>query len=378
MNNENKSKNEPKKNIPGGFLIFILAAILIMLTVQNLNHEKTAKVAFSHQVEHLANLDLLQKDENRKIALNDNLVTFSGKFRDRKTDEAAARYKYLELLSHNHELIADKARLAGEISLLKQNVKESADWFLHLSGLPIPRSGYKVIDPVYNSADAENEIVIRKLSEKDVTSLADLNQRFATETPSLFGKDLVTLIQGFRSPALGIGNETIKQQLKTLEQTVADSAGLSLEEQKSVQKNALAELALIVDELNQDNQNMRLLALRSVRNYKAELAQYTAVSDELETNEAQLDKARQAVSQAIWFFNNQELSTRALEKQDPEAFNHWFASAKQEWENFSYNKAAAFKAPDQPRNTVLEKNLPERNWMSACSKFFPPLWLIMG
>ena len=207
MNNENKPKNEPKKSIPGGFLIFILAAILIMLTVQNLNHEKTAKVAFSHQVEHLSNLDLLQKDENRKIALNDNLVTFSGKFKDRKTDEAAARYKYLELLNRNHELVADQARLGAELSLLKQNVKESADWFLHLSGLPIPRSGYKVVDPVYNTGDSENEIVIRKLSEKDVTSLADLNQRFGSESPSTFGKDLLTLIQGFRSPALGIGNE---------------------------------------------------------------------------------------------------------------------------------------------------------------------------
>ena len=380
MSNENKSKNEPKKSLPGGFLIFLLAAILIMLTVQNLNHEKTAKVAFSHQVEHLSNLDLLQKEENRKIALNDNLVTFSGKFKDRQTDDARARYKYLELLGRNHELTADQARLSGELALLKQNVKESADWFLHLSGLPIPRGGYKVVDPVYNTGDMENEVVIRKLSEKDVVSLADLIQRLGKEAPSTFGKDLLTLIQGFRSPALGIGNEAMKQQLKILEQTVSDGTGLSVEEEQVIFKNALAELTVIVNDLNQDNQNMRLLALRSVRNYKAEIEQYTAVSDELETNGAQLDKSRQAVSQVIWFFNNQELSTRALEKQDPEAFNHWFASAKQEWENFSYNKAAPFKAPDQPRNTVLEKTFqseePAPNYFSLLLTLLPVLLVV--
>ncbi len=77
MSNDNM-KPESKRGFPGGFFIFLLAAILIILTVQNLNGEKTAKVAFSHQIEHLVNLDLIQKEDSRKIALNDNLVTFSG------------------------------------------------------------------------------------------------------------------------------------------------------------------------------------------------------------------------------------------------------------------------------------------------------------
>ena len=42
------------------------------------------------------------------------------------------------------------------------------------------------------------------------------------------------------------------------------------------------------------------------------------LASKLEDNQAQLDKARQTVAHVIWFFNNQELSTRALEKQDPE------------------------------------------------------------
>jgi len=97
-------KPESKRGFPGGFFIFLLAAILIILTVQNLGGDKTAKVAFSHQLEHLVNLDLIQKEDSRKIALNDNLVTFSGKFKDKQSDDAKARFRYLDLLNRNHEL----------------------------------------------------------------------------------------------------------------------------------------------------------------------------------------------------------------------------------------------------------------------------------
>ncbi len=55
-------------------------------------------------------------------------------------------------------------------------------------------------------------------------------------------------------------------------------------------------------------------------------------------NDVQLDKARQGVANVIWYFNNQELSSRALEKQDPEAFSNWFSRAKHEWDAFATNK----------------------------------------
>src|SRR5262245_13095510 len=98
MSDDNKTK-PPRKGIPGGFFIFALAAVLTFFTIQNLGHEKGAKVSFSHQVEHLVNLDLLQKDQSSKIALNDNLVTFNGKFKDSLGEDAKARYRYLELLN---------------------------------------------------------------------------------------------------------------------------------------------------------------------------------------------------------------------------------------------------------------------------------------
>src|SRR5580692_1059463 len=103
MSNDNL-KPDSKKSFPGGFFILLVAAILLILTIQNVSSDRMAKIAFSHQVEHLINLDLVQKEDSRKIALNDNLVTFSGKFKDKLSEEAKARFRYLELLNHNHEL----------------------------------------------------------------------------------------------------------------------------------------------------------------------------------------------------------------------------------------------------------------------------------
>lgn len=389
MNGDNNYKSE-KKGFPGGFLVFILAVILIILTVQNLNSEKNAKVSFSHQVEHLVNLDLIQKEDSRKVALNDNLVTFSGKFKDRSTDDAKARYRYLELLDKNHQLGADKARLELDIASLKQSVKDSADWFLHVSGITIPKGGYVVVDTIYSTAQQDNAIVIKQLSEKNIVSLVEMQKRFSTlssnaDQVSAFGGDLLTLIQQFRSPVLGIGNETIKQQLRDLEQHIAafqnPAAKSTVDQQLNSYKLAIAQLKGIVSELNSEQQHARLLQLRSVRNYKTEVEQSAAVSEELEKNEAQLDKARQSVASVIWFFNNKELSTRALEKQDPELYSQWFAQAKQEWDNFPNNRAAVFKAPDQPRNAVLEKTFkseePSPNYFSYLLTLLPVILVVL-
>lgn len=390
MSNDNKIKPDPKRGLPGGFIVFLLAAILIILTIQNLSSEKGAKVSFSHEVEHLVNLDLIQSEDSRKIALNDNLVTFSGRFKEKQTEEAKSRYKYLELLNRNHELLEDKGRLNQDLNVLNQSVKDSADWFLHLSGLPIPKGGYVVVGTIYDTAEKENSIVIKTLSEKNIAGLADLERRFgkissnasSTELAS-FGRELLTLVQGFRSPALGIGNETIKQELKTLEQEVSSTFNSVPDEAKTIEiyQTGLNQLRTVVGDLDKQEDNVRLLSLRSVRNYVVELQQYSTVYEELDKNDAQLDKARQSVSQVIWFFNNKELSTRALEKQDPEVFSHWFAQAKQEWGNFPVNKGAGFKAPDQPRNTVLEKTFkseePSPNYFSYLLTVLPVILVIL-
>ena len=144
------------------------------------------------------------------------------------------------------------------------------------------------------------------------------------------GASLIELINQIRSPLLGIGNEPMKQNLRDIEREVvrANTTNMSLAEKLPIYDQAVKNLQGIFTDLNQVEGHMRLSKLRSVRSYKDTLDRGSAINTKLEDNEAQLDKARHAVSQVIWFFNNQELSTRALEKQDPEVFHHWFSKAK--------------------------------------------------
>jgi cell division protease FtsH len=378
-----EKKPDIKKGFPGGFFLFLLAVILIILTVQSLSQTKTGKVAFNYQVEHLVNLDLIQKEDSRKIALNDNLVTFSGKFRERLTDEGKQRFRYLDLLQKNHELVQQEKNIQYDLTSLRSTIQESADWFLHLSGLPIPKGGYQVISPIYDTASEKNAIVIKNLSDKSIMSLKDLKEQLsgADQDPQSYGKSLLTLIQGFRSPALGIGNEVMKEQLKNLEQQVENARSLGKAEQLQVYSNAIQELSGIVDTLNQEQDSMRLLSLRSVRSYKLDIEKNILVAEQLEKNGAQLDKARQSVANVVWFFNNKELSTRSLEKQDPEIYSQWFAQAKQEWDNFGVNKGTVFAAPDQPRNLVLEKTFkseePSINYASYFVTLLPVLLIAL-
>lgn len=381
-------KPESKRGFPGGFFIFLLLTVLVILMAQNLSNEKAAKVSFSYQLEHLVNLDLIQKSESQKIALNDNLVTFSGKFKDRQTEEAKTRYRYLELLSRHHELYGQEKELSQDLAKSRAAVQEAGALFLRLSGQNLSKEGYLVVDSIYNTPDQKNEIVVQQPSEKEMLSVSDLkksgqslSQGSSEGELEVYGGNLLLLIERFRSPALGIGNEGMKEQLKGL----ADNVSLALKGKSSDQliiyQKALITIEQIVDELNAPQDHIRLLQLRSVRGYKAQMEQYAHVAEELEQNESQLDKARQSLVGVTWFFNNQELSTKALEKQDPEAFTHWFAQAKQEWDNFPSNKGTVFKAPDQPRNLVLEKTFkseePSPNYLSYLFTFLPVILVIL-
>src|SRR4029079_330736 len=110
-----KMRPDPKKNFPGSFLLLLLAAVAIIVGLQTFNSDNAGRVSFSHQAEHLTNLQLTQSEDNRKIAQNDNLVTFSGKFRDQLADESSERYRYLELLNRHHEYVSELKRLSGEL-----------------------------------------------------------------------------------------------------------------------------------------------------------------------------------------------------------------------------------------------------------------------
>lgn len=383
-------KQDFKKNFPNNFIWFLMAAFLLALMVQNFLETNFAKVAFSYQLESLVDLQLIQPEDSRKTAINDNLVTFSGKFRERLTEEGKNRYKFLELLNANHDLKGQKERLEKDLNLQKVKIVDAADWYLHLSGIPIPSNGYVIVDSLYNTPEKDNSVIINELSKKKVNNLTDIQNEFSQLGPQPpttalveFGKHLSDLITTFRSPMLGIGNEAIKQKLKTLDKSVEDANNnerIPIKDKWNIYGSALTELKSIVVDLDQFEDHVRLAKLRSVRNYLDSLESYAQLNTQLDDNQAQLDKARQAVANVIWFYNNQELSTRSLEKQDPEQFNHWFITAKEEWDSFNANRGGIFKAPDQPLNTVLEKTFkseePAPNYISYFLTALP-LILIM-
>ncbi len=379
---------EQKKGLPGGFLLFILAAVLFIFGLQTLASDREARVSFSHQVEHLTNLHLTVPEENHKIAQSENLVTFGGRFRDEASEEGKARFRYLELLNRNHELVDTSAHLESELQTLSKNVKDAADLYLKVSGMAIPRSGFVVVGTQYDTSDKTGSIIIRDIPPQEIVSLPLVQkalslaqQQMSADAVDVAFRELRDLVAVLRSPALGIGTEAIKQELKALDQKLISGSTRSLDQQIALYRTVTDEVAKIIQDLGKEEDGVRLSALRSVRTYVEELQQFSQVTQDLEQNTALLDKARQKVASVIWYFNNQELSTKGLEKQDPEVFSYWFAQAKQEWDSFEANKGLPYRAPDQPRNTVLEKTFksqePAPNYFSLVLTLLPVVLVIL-
>ncbi len=376
---------EKKKGFPGSFLVFLLVAVLIALTVQNFLTTKYGNVSFSYQVQHLVNLQLINPHDSRMTALNDNLVTFSGRFREQQTDEGRVRYKYLELLDNAGDLQEKKQLLADELDVKRAEVVNAGTWFFELSGMALPADGFRVRPMSPGAPGVGRSIVLTALNGPEVKSLVQLEKELATfrgapteQAAKEFGSELSTLIQNFRSPALGIGQEGLKQQLKSLQQTVEQASTIPQGpiHAVGVYASAMASLQGVVDELSSPVGGVRLTQLRSVRSYGQTLKEYEATITDLQQADTQLDKARESVTDVLWFFDNKELSTRALERQDPELYDQWFQQAKQEWDGFSLNKGLPFRAIDQPRNLVLERTFKSEAPPPNYVKYLPMLLLL--
>ncbi len=382
MSQDDQQGDEKKKRgFPGSFLVFLLVAVLIALTVQNFLSTKHANVSFSYQVPHLVNLQLVNPADSRMTALNDNLVTFSGRFREKVTPEGKSRFKYLELLDRQDVLEEQRGNLLADLKQDRQMVLSSAAWFLRLSGTEVPQEGFKVQGMTPGAPEAGQSLVVTSVERGDLVSLRALEERLATvgqdgseKTVKAFGGELALLIQHFRSPALGIGSESIKQELRTLETEVKGATGTAA---LTTFASAIDSLKGIVAQLDEPVEGTRLSQLRSVRNYNQTLGDYQTTLVELTQAELQLDQAREPVSGVLWFYAGKELSTRALERQDSEGFNQWFQQAKQEWDQFSVNKALPFRAVDQPRNLVLERTFKSEAPAPNYVKYLPMI-LLMG
>lgn len=365
MKKDNKMKSENKKGFPGILVLFIIGLITV-LAFQNFSASRTAEVAFSHQLEHLVNLDLVEPKENKKISLNDNLVTFSGVFREQPTEASRDRYRYLNLLDQNHTLLAQKNKIVGALDAQKQQVYNASLYFLQVAGVQIPERGFVVVpDAIVITDTKADESLITLPGMKKLYAYA--KERSYPDVLARLKSDTLILLQEFRKA--GIGNEQMKRILKETETLVEQGSIMDVFDRAS------RNLDLIVNELVTEKQGVRLYDLRAVRSYLEESEKATAIQNDYDKNMAQLDKARSKVASNLWFFNNHEISTSALEAKNPEEYHQWFSGTEKEWKAFNSNKGLAFKAPDQPRSLVLEKTFKSEeqapNYFSYLFTFLP-------
>lgn len=382
-------KDDSKNGLPGGFVLFLLAAVLLILTVQNFMDIHVGKVSFSYQLEHLVNLQLIEPEDSRKIALNDNLVTFNGMFKQNLTDESKKRYKYLTLVDESHTLKTSQADIEKELVDLREKIKESGNFFLSISGLEVPKGGYVVVDDFYNTPKFSNQVTLAAATKTSPDNLIELQKRLSTlqHSPTAsqvksFAETLSFAVKNFRSPTLGIGNIAMKQKLDQMDRSLQSIADSKMSTEDSLKESAavLKGLQTIVAELNTQEDHLRLGQLRSVRSYQESLTRLEQVISKLDETDMQLDKAREGVMGTIWFFNNSEVSTRALEKQDADIYHQWYVNAKEEWNRFEKNRGGVFKAPDQPLNLTLEKTFkseePTPNYLSYLFSFLPVILVL--
>lgn len=379
MNNDDKRPNG-KKSIAQTWLLVLVGAFFALMVIQNTLETKTAQVAFSYQLEHLVNLDLLVPEDSRKTAVSNNLVTCTGQFRDTKTDLGRKRYQFLELLDKKDGILIEKRKVLDELKEVRKHVEVASRQFLEVTGIQTPKEGAVIVSDFYDTPEQHVSIVIKPGTEKKQKTLAFLNTVYEPKEADL--QDLLNVVASLRSPLIGIGAESIKRKIKESE----TSLNKALEQPdnevllKDTFEKVRASLNTIVSELYQSRDHILLGDLRSVREYKDLVSRYTVVSNALEENSLQLEKAYSEVSNTIWFFNDTELSSTGLEEQDPELYRQWFIKAKEEWNQFDKNKGASFKAPDQPTNRVLEKTFKSEempaNYVGYFLSFMPVLLIL--
>lgn len=388
MRRDQKQKPEGKRGFPGLLLLFIVGLVVI-LAFQNLSETKMANVSFSHQIEHLVNLDLLDEGQSRKTALNDNLVSFNGGFRENLTEAAKDRYRYINLLNQHYELQSLKAQNSAELDALARDAYNSVIYYLHISGMKAPLGGYVVVSKNYDTPESANSMIIKEVPKvpDSLTTLPEVRAQLenvagerSQEKLVVVGQMLSSLIAEYRSPQLGIGNEGLKKQLSEAERNlnnVNESQTMGYSERLRAYQGIFATIEGVSAQLNNSVNGIRCYDLRYVRSYLEQVEKVAVINTDHRKNALQLSKARGKVSSVIWFYNNQEISTKELEKKNPEEYQRWFSHADKEWAAFETNKGNAFKAPDQPRTLALEKTFkteePTPNYFSYLFTFMPIL-----
>ncbi|MCH9811308.1 ATP-dependent zinc metalloprotease FtsH [bacterium] len=376
MAQENKPPAN-KRGVPGILILFIIGAFALLL-MHNANPEASANVSFSHQVEHLVNLDLLHTDSSHKVAINENLVSFSGKFRDKRTEEGKRRFRFLELVEERNTLSEQKSALTNGLKQAGREMRSSAFYFYELLGQKEP--GSLVIMPKLEKGSAElpaERLDLAGLKSEKVTVASARAALQRAERSGSAGDlktakgELVHLVGGLRSSKLGVGDVRLKETLKNASMTLSSGGDLAS------LKEAMQGVNKVVSTLSSPVNGVELYGLRSVRNLLEKRESYVDVESKYEENSIRLGKAESNVANVVWYFNDKEISSKGLMSAPAEEYHRWFVTMKKEWDGFPKNAGQPFTSPDQPRNVVLEKNFkseqPPVNYFGYLFTFLPVL-----
>ncbi len=381
MANDNKNPNQ-KKGIPG-VLIFLIIGAFILLFMRNATPVEKAEVAFSHQIEHLVNLDLLNPKSSGKVAINENLVSFTGKFRDKQSDESKIRFRFLSLLDEHNTLSQERNLLIEKMKVSEAEMQKAVKYFYEISGITpkttnaiiIPRMDGKGVDLSDVSVSLQG-IEPSRTNLQRVIALYEIAVReHGVKELGALDRHLHELVSFYKSSKLGIGAVNLKEQLAKCEQLLEGGSDLGAFGQ------VINNLKSITSTLLAESNGVKMYGLRSVRTVIEEREQYISVESKYQENTLKFDKAQAKVADVIWFFNNSEVSTKGLTQIDGEVYHKWFVGSKTEMEAFVKNQGLAFNSPDQQRNLVLEKTfkseLPPTNYFSYIFTFLP-IFLIGG
>lgn len=343
---------EGKKGFGGGFFLLVLGAVFMMLTLQNLSEKKTNSVAFNYQVEHLVNLQLLDAAYSYKIPESDQMVTFRGKFHETLDTSSKDRFAYLKQLKSEMEQYQVFANTSSELEKTAGEVREAANLFLEISGLPLGEKGYTVVGATYDFRDGEiaskflrnNAIVIRTSPKNYTKTFNQIESSFvAGISEEKLRADLDQVIDALLSQKISIYHKGLRNSLKSA---------------KSIPfKDAIIMVKEVVNDLNREEQELRLLPTRSVRNYKHYLAEWRLNVQNLGESQEKLDLQRAKVKDVTWYYNDAAVSTLKLEeiaRSNPDQYGRWFNQARQEWDGFEANRGSSFVVYSQHRNTVLD------------------------
>lgn len=388
----NNNGNEPKKKFPGSLILVFLVGVFILLTLFHQSDVKTAKVSFSHQLEHLVNLDLIVPEDSMKISTgHDNLFTFQGKFRDKRSDESLKRQKFLEVLAAHNELLQKKNKLAQDLKTLETEAIRQAKSFLALAGVKVSKDQvFRVIPSSLDGATRDNHIVINRIEDYPSYNYALLQEKYKDYIayPSAKAKaDLRTqlsyLVDDLRAAKIGIWPEALKAQLKEAAQLLSNES-LSDKQLSLALRDIGQVITTVLSGSGEGSSTIYLKNLRAVRNYYVDVVAYQGVEADLLKNNAQLQRQRDTVKSLQWFYSGSLLSTAKLidaQEKDPETFDQWYQGAQREINQFPANSGKSFKAPDQQMTPVLEKKFkseqPPTNYFSYLFTILPIALIVL-